>query len=177
MICSIVSQSSAVEISSVAPSSPQSGAEPRRAVARLGDPGMASSGKSPHFWTEKYPGRTFRSRSRRISRKSTRRPQARSRTPSLSTLRGGSGGPRQAGTPSRLIGLVPVHASRLVRVGRQTLDGIRPGGFVTRWYKNLGGTVVASFHMDRPPAPRPYQRRRISSCLNAGTFIALRLVA
>jgi hypothetical protein len=60
-------------------------------VVRLGGRGVAISGKSPHFWTEKYPRRTFRPRSGRISRKSTR-PQARSRTRFLSTLRGGSGG-------------------------------------------------------------------------------------
>ena len=48
--------------------------------------------------------------------------------------------------------------------GRQTLDGIRPVGFVTRWYKNFGGTVVAFCHMDRPPAPKPYQRRRTRNC-------------
>ena len=47
--------------------------------------------------------------------------------------------------------------------GRQTLGGIRPVGFVTRWYKNFGGTVVAFCHMDKPPAPKPYQRRRTSA--------------
>ncbi len=42
----------------------------------VGRPGVAISGRSPHFWTEKYPGRTLRSKSCRICRKSTR-PQAR----------------------------------------------------------------------------------------------------
>ena len=35
--------------------------------------------------------------------------------------------------------------------GRQTLGGIRPVGFVTRWYENFGGTVVAFCHMDKTP--------------------------
>ena len=91
----------------------------------VGRPGVAISGRSPHFWTEKYPGRTLRSKSCRISRKSTR-PQARSRTRFLYKLRGGSGGPHEAWTPSRLIGLVLVHASRLVQVAAKPWTGF-PG--------------------------------------------------
>ena len=72
-------------------------------------PGVAISGRSPHFWTEKYPGRTLRSKSCRISRKSTR-PQARSRT-AFYTVSRRVGQTTQAWTPSRLIGLVLVHAS------------------------------------------------------------------
>ena len=75
------------------------GADSWRAVVRLGWPGVVISGRSPHFWTEKYPGRTLRSKSCRISRKSTA-PQAREPDALSIQACGGSGGPRELGRPA-----------------------------------------------------------------------------